>query len=152
MKDKINIRKAEFRDVETIAKFNTLNAKETEGMELEPETALKGAKAIIKDPHKGFYLVAETKGEIVGQLMVTYEWSDWRNKYFFWIQSVYVREDYRKKGIFSALFHHLKDLARYKKNVAGLRLYAEKSNEIAREVYEEIGMIIPPYDMYEMLL
>jgi GNAT superfamily N-acetyltransferase len=121
-------------------------------MVLEPGTALKGAKAIIKDPRKGFYLVAETKGEIVGQLMVTYEWSDWRNKYFFWIQSVYVREDSRKKGIFSALFHHLKDIARYKKNVVGLRLYAEKSNETAKEVYEEMGMIIPPYNMYEMLL
>lgn len=151
MKDMINIRKAEFKDVKVIAKFNTLNAKETEGMELEPETALKGAKAIIKDPHKGFYLVAETKGEIVGQLMVTNEWSDWRNKYFFWIQSVYVREDSRQKGIFSALFHHLKDIARYKKNVAGLRLYVEKSNETAKEAYEEMGMIIPPYNMYEML-
>jgi GNAT superfamily N-acetyltransferase len=138
--------------VKAIAKFNTLNAKETEGMELEPETALKGAKAIIKDPHKGFYLVAETKGEIVGQLMVTNEWNDWRNKYFFRIQSVYVREDSRRKGIFSALFHHLKDLARYKKNVVGLRLYVEKSNETAKEAFEQMGMIIPPYDLYEMLL
>ena len=116
------------------------------------DTALAGAKALIKDPHKGFYLIAETMGEIVGQLMVTNEWRDWRNKYFLWIQSVYVREDFRRKGIFSALYHHLNDLARYKKNVAGLRLYVEKNNETARQVYEDIGMIKSHYEIYEVLL
>lgn len=151
MSDKIKIRKAELRDVKIIAEFNARVAKETENKTLDPETALLGAKAIIKDPHKGFYLVAEMKGEIVGQLMVTNEWSDWRNKLFLWIQSVYVREDCRKQGIFSALFHYLKDMARYKKNVAGLRLYVEKSNDIAHKVYEELGMVIPSYDIYELI-
>ena len=151
MSDKIKIRKAELRDVKIIAEFNARIAKETENLTLDPETALLGAKAIIKDPHKGFYLVAEMKGEIVGQLMVTNEWSDWRNKLFLWIQSVYVREDYRKQGIFSALFHYLKDIARYKKNVAGLKLYVEKSNDIAHKVYEELGMVIPSYDIYELI-
>lgn len=147
----MRIRKAELRDVKIIAEFNARMAKETENKTLDPDTALLGAKAIIKDPHKGFYLVAELKGEIVGQLMVTNEWSDWRNKFFLWIQSVYVREDFRKQGIFAALFHHLKDLARCKKNVAGLRLYVEKSNDIAHQVYEELGMTVPPYTMYEIL-
>ena len=151
-KDIIKIRKAELRDAGTIAGFNALIAMETEGMELDPKTALLGAKAIIKDPHKGFYLVAESKGEIIGQLMVTNEWSDWRNKYFLWIQSVYVREDYRRKGIYSSLFRHLKDLAGFKKNVAGLRLYVEKNNEVAKEVYEQLGMTNPHYDIYELLL
>jgi len=151
MNDKIKIRKAELRDVKIIAGFNIRMAKETENKTLDPDTALLGAKAIIKDPHKGFYLVAESKGEIVGQLMVTNEWSDWRNKFFLWIQSVYVREDYRKQGIFAALFHYLKDIARYKKNVAGLRLYVEKSNDIAHQVYEELGMTIPSYDIYELI-
>ncbi|HLP44977.1 MAG TPA: GNAT family N-acetyltransferase [Candidatus Deferrimicrobium sp.] len=151
MNDKIKIRKAELRDVKIIAEFNIRVAKETENKVLDPEIALLGAKAIIKDPHKGFYLVAEMKGEIVGQLMVTNEWSDWRNKLFLWIQSVYVKADFRKQGIFTALFHYLKDIARYKKNVAGLRLYVEKSNDIAHKVYEELGMVIPSYDIYEII-
>ena len=151
-KIKLNIRKAELRDVETIAKFNMLAEKETENMDVDPDTAVRGAKAIIKDPHKGFYLVAEMKGQIIGQLMVTNEWSDWRNKYFLWVQNVYVQEDYRQKGIFSALFHHLKEMARYRKDVAGLRLYVEKSNETAQMVYESLGMHKPGYDIYEVLL
>jgi hypothetical protein len=152
MKDKIKIRKAELRDAVTIAKFNTILAKETENMELDSQTAVRGAKAIIKDPHKGFYLVAEMKGEIIGLLMVTNEWSDWRNKYFFWIQSLYVREDCIEKGILSSLLLHLKDIACYKKNVAGLRLYVEVSNKTAREAQEELGMYKAPYEMYEILL
>ena len=132
MNDKINIRKAELKDAGTIAKFNTLMAKGTENMELDSQTAIRGAKAIIKDPHKGFYLVAEMKGEIIGQLMVTNEWSDWRNKYFLWIQSLYVREEFMQKGIFSSLLHHLKDITRYKKNVTCLRLYVEKTNDTAK--------------------
>ncbi|MCP5106447.1 MAG: GNAT family N-acetyltransferase [bacterium] len=147
----MKIRKAELRDAQTVADFNTLIAKEIENMDLDPKTALLGAKAIIKDPHKGFYLVAVAKGEIIGQLMVTNEWSDWRNKYFLWIQSVFVREDYREKGIFSALYRHLMDLARYKKNVAGIRLYVEKNNETAIAVYEQLGMTKPHYHIYEVL-
>lgn len=152
MKDKLKIRKAELRDAQTVAQFNTLIAKETENLDLDQDTALRGAKAIIKDPHKGFYLVAETKGQIVGQLMVTNEWSDWRNKFFLWIQSVFVREDFRQQGVFSALYHHLKDIAAYKKNVAGLRLYVEQTNETALEVYERLGMQPLSYRMYEVLL
>ena len=151
-KIKLNIRKAGLRDVETIARFNMLAAKETENMEVDPDTAVRGAKAIIKDPHKGFYLVAEMKGQIIGQLMATNEWNDWRNKYFLWVQSVYVQEDYRQKGIFSALFHHLKEMARYRKDVAGLRLYVEKNNETAQMVYESLGMHNPGYEIYEVLL
>ena len=152
MKDKIKIRKAELKDAGTIAKLNTLMAKETENMELDSQTAVRGAKAIIKDPHKGFYLVAEMKGEIIGHLMVTNEWSDWRNKYFLWIQSLYVREDFREKAILSFLLLYLKDIACYKKNVAGLRLYVEVSNETAKETYEQLGLYKAPYEMYELLL
>jgi GNAT superfamily N-acetyltransferase len=151
-KTDIKIRKAVLKDAETIARFNMLAAKETENMEMEPDTALRGAKAIIKDPHKGFYLAAEIKGQIIGQLMVTNEWSDWKNKYFLWIQSVYVQEDHRKKGIFSALFHHLKEMARYRKDVAGLRLYVEKNNETAQMVYESLDMHKPGYEIYEVLV
>ena len=151
MNDNMTIRKGELRDANTIAQFNIKMAKETENKELDFDTVLRGVKAIMKD-HKGFYLVAETKGKIVGQLMVTPEWSDWRNMNFYWIQSVYVPEESRKQGIFSALFHHLKDRAHYKKKVAGLRLYVEVNNESAKQVYEALGMHNPGYDMYELLL
>ena len=152
-KDKMNIkiRKGELKDANAITRFNLLIAKETENKELDFETVIRGVKAVVKDPHKGFYLVAESKGEIVGQLMVTPEWSDWRNMNFLWIQSVYVREDLRKQGIFSALYRHLKDIARYKKNVAGLRLYVEVNNETGKKVYEALRMHKPGYDIYEAL-
>jgi ribosomal protein S18 acetylase RimI-like enzyme len=152
MSEHMTIRKGELRDANTLAQFNIKMAKETENKELDFETVLRGVKAIIKDAHKGFYLVAERKGQIVGQLMVTPEWSDWRNMNFYWIQSVYVPEESRKQGIFAALFHHLKDIVRYKKNVAGLRLYVEVNNEGAKQVYEALGMHNPGYNMYELLL
>jgi GNAT superfamily N-acetyltransferase len=147
----IKIRKGELKDAKAIAGLNLLMAKEVENKELDFDTVFRGVKAVVKDPHKGFYLVAESKNEIVGQLMVTPEWSDWRNMNYLWIQNVYIREDLRKQGIFSALYHHLKDMAHYKKKVAGLRLYVEGSNEIAKQVYEALGMHKPGYDMYEDL-
>ncbi len=147
----INIRKGELKDAQTLARFNIMMARETENKDLDFETVFHGVKALIKDPHKGFYLVAESKGEIVGQLMVTPEWSDWRDKNFFWIQSVYIPENYRKQGIFSALFHHVKEIAYHKKNVAGLRLYVELNNNAAKQTYEALGMTKPGYDMYEIL-
>jgi ribosomal protein S18 acetylase RimI-like enzyme len=148
---KLKIRKGELKDAKTIASFNVMMAKETENKELDFDTVLRGVKAVTKDPHKGFYLVAESRGEIVGQLMVTPEWSDWRNMNFLWIQSVYVCKELRKQGIFSALYHHLKDIALYKKNVAGLRLYVEGSNEAAQITYESLGMHKSGYYMYEIL-
>ncbi len=148
----LHIHKAEFRDVETLAKFNVQMAKETENKDLDLDTVILGAKAIIKDPHKGFYLVAELKGEMVGQAMVTYEWSDWRNQYFLWLQSVFVPESHRKQGIFTALYLHLVDLARYRKDIAGLRLYVEHNNLPAQQTYERMGMYNPGYRMYEVLL
>jgi ribosomal protein S18 acetylase RimI-like enzyme len=152
MNDKLHfkIRKGELRDAETIAGFNIAMAQETEDKPLDPDTALRGAKAILKDPHKGFYLLAEHKGEIAGQLMTTLEWSDWRNKYFMWIQSVYVPEKFRKQGVYASLYYHLKEIAAERKNVAGIRLYVEKNNTTAKQVYERLGMYDPGYDMYEV--
>lgn len=148
----LHIRKAEFRDVPTLGMFNVRMAKETEHRDLDLETVTLGVKAIIKDPHKGFYLVAELKGEVVGQAMVTYEWSDWRNQYFLWLQSVYVPESHRGQGIFTALYLHLVDQARYRKDIAGLRLYVEHNNLLAQQTYERLGMYNPGYRMYEVLL
>jgi ribosomal protein S18 acetylase RimI-like enzyme len=151
MSSKLTIRKAQYQDAATIARHNILLAKETENKDLDPDTALRGVKAVIKDPHKGFYLVAVMKGEIVGQLMVTNEWSDWRNLNFLWIQSVYVPKEHREQGIFRSLYRHLEDLARYRKDVAGLRLYVEQYNETAQETYERLGMHNPGYRMFEIL-
>ena len=140
------------KDVRIIGQNNLLLAKETENLALDPDTVTRGVKAVIKDPHKGFFLVALIKDEIVGQLMVTNEWSDWRNKSFLWIQSVYVLRGYRKQGIFKSLYHYLKDIAQYRKDVAGLRLYVEKNNEPAQLTYQQLGMHNPGYHMYELLL
>lgn len=148
----VKIRKAELKDAEIIAKFNIAMAKETENKDLEWDTILRGVKAIIKDPHKGFYLVAERSSEILGQLMVTKEWSDWRNLYFLWIQSVYVPVEHRKQGIYSKLYEFLEDMARQRKDVAGLRLYVEKHNITAMQAYERLGMNKSGYEMYEIML
>jgi ribosomal protein S18 acetylase RimI-like enzyme len=151
-KSDFRIRKAEMHDAETLARNNCLMAKETENKNLDLNTVINGVKAVIKDPHKGFFLVATIKGEIVGQLLTTYDWSDWRNKHFLWIQSVYVPEPHRKQGIYSSLYHYLKDLATERKDVAGLRLYVEKNNETAQRTYERLGMHDPGYLMYETLV
>jgi len=150
-KETVSLRKAEIRDVPAIASFNILMAAETEGKELEPGVVLRGVKAVIKDPHKGFYLVAETKEpRVIGQLMITYEWSDWRNRNFWWIQSVYVETEYRGRGVFIQLFRYLEEMARFRKDVAGLRLYVEKHNRRAREIYESLNLVQTYYDMHEM--
>jgi len=153
MKTKINIRKAVIRDAEAIAEFNILMAKETENKDLDLQTVIRGVKAVIKDPHKGFYLVAAAGGGegIIGQLLVTNEWSDWRDKNFFWVHSMYVREDFRQQGVFSSLYRHLEEIAHYKKKVAGIRLYVEKNNKTAQGVYESLGLHTPGYEMYEIL-
>ena len=149
----IVIRRAELKDVRVIADFNVEMAEETEGKHLEGEIVRKGVEAVLKDAHKGFYLVAEKQGdlpEVVGQLLITFEWSDWRNRCFWWVQSVYVPEKYRDQRIFSQLFKYVVDLARRRDDVSGLRLYVEKHNEAAKKVYESLGMVKASYDIYEV--
>lgn len=152
MKDKLIIRPGETKDIESIAHFNILAARETENRELGFAAALSGVKAVLDDSSKGFYLVAEQEGELVGQLMVTDEWSDWSNKYYFWIQSVYVRNDSRNRKVFSRLYHHLMDMVRARDDVAYVRLYVEKNNKTAQKVYENLGMSKTIYDMYEITI
>jgi GNAT superfamily N-acetyltransferase len=96
------------------------------------------------------YFVAEVDGTVVGQLMVTYEWSDWRNGNFWWIQSVYVEREYRGKGVFKSLYDHVLSLARRQKDSCGLRLYVEKHNRRARKIYEDLGMKETDYLLYEI--
>ncbi len=150
MSSTISIRKAGSADVETMVEFNVAMARETEDKGLDREIVTNGVRAVIEDPTRGFYLLAEFEGRLVGQLMVTYEWSDWRNGNFWWIQSVYVLPDFRGKKIFSILYRDVEATAKSEGGVAGLRLYVEKDNRVARKVYVNMGMRESDYRMYEI--
>lgn len=137
-------------DAPILAEFNQRLAWETEHLRLDPEVVHEGVVAVLADTNKGVYFVAEAQGKIVGQLMITYEWSDWRNGNLWWIQSVYVPEPHRGQGVFRALFQHLENLARTHPDVAGLRLYMHADNERARRTYERLGMKHSDYEVFEL--
>jgi GNAT superfamily N-acetyltransferase len=143
------IRKAKKEDIDALIGFNEAMAFETEGKKLFTGTLRKGVEAVFNDPQKGFYLVAEDEGRAIGGLMVTYEWSDWRNAWFWWVQSVYVNPEYRGKRIYSQLYDFVKSEAAAEGSVCGFRLYVEKENVHAQRVYEKVGMAETYYLMYE---
>jgi len=145
----MEIRKAQKHDIDALIGFNEAMAFETEGKKLFTGTLRKGVEAVFDDPRKGFYVVAEDNGNAIGGLMVTFEWSDWRDGWFWWIQSVYVNPDYRGKGIYSRLYDFVKSEARDAGGVRGFRLYVEKENVQAQHVYEKVGMEETYYLMYE---
>jgi GNAT superfamily N-acetyltransferase len=145
----MNIRLALKEDAAALAAFNLAMALETEDKRLDPETLRRGVEAVFDDPQKGFYVVAETDGRVVGGLLITFEWSDWRNSWFWWIQSVYILPDARGKRIYSRLYEFVKEKARAEDNVFGFRLYVEKENMHARRVYEKLGMENSYYLAYE---
>ena len=152
MPDDVTIRTATPDDAETLARFNRQMAEETEGKALDPETVRRGVQAIFEDPSRGFYLVAERAGTVVASLMITTEWSDWRNGQFWWIQSVYVRPSDRRTGVYTALHRAVRKRARGATEVCGLRLYVERGNTRARDTYEALGMTEASYRMYEEML
>jgi len=141
------IRKASLEDAEKIAKNNIMLALESESTEIEYETTLEGVKILIKNGERGFYMLAEDGGSIVGQLMVTYEWSDWRGADMWWLQSIYVDKKWRRKGVMKKLVEEIKKMA-VEKNVHELRLYVHKNNENAMKAYEKIGMKKLPYYIF----
>lgn len=147
----MRIRNASLEDADTIARYNVLLAKESENEELEYRTVLKGVRTLLTDERKGFYLVALEKNVIIGQVMVTFEWSDWRNRNIWWLQSVYVDKAWRKRGVFQRLFEELW-LRAAKEGVGLLRLYVHGANRKALEVYRRIGMEKAPYSVYQMPL
>jgi GNAT superfamily N-acetyltransferase len=138
--------------VEVIAQFNIALARETESLELEPARATAGVQALLLDPAKGSYFVAVNGNEVVGQLLITHEWSDWRNGDFWWLQSVYVRPDFRRRGVFKSLFDFVQAKATGAPDVCGFRLYMEAGNSRAREAYRRLGMTETHYHVFERLL
>jgi len=148
----IVIREARPGDLETIVRFNAAMALETEHKTLDPDVVTSGVRRALADPGKGRYFLAEVDGRVVGQLMFTLEWSDWRDGWLWWIQSVYVDADWRGRGVFSRLYRHLADSAARTEDVRGLRLYVESDNARAQQVYRALGMHPAGYQVMEMML
>jgi len=136
-------------DADTIARFNQAMALETEDKILEDEVINTGVRALMENPRDGFYVVAVVDGVLAASLMVTSEWSDWRNGFFWWIQSVYVDIDYRRRGLFSAMYRFVKNEAAKRADVCGFRLYVEQANVSAQKTYEYLGLERTAYVLYE---
>ena len=147
----MKIRIAKLTDAAAITTQNLSLAKESENITLQQKIVFAGVKTLISDRKKGFYIVAENDGIIVGQVMITVEWSDWRNKPIWWVQSVYVNKDYRKKGVFFQLLTYVRQRARLQ-NVAFLRLYVHKGNRSALLAYQKTGWEREPYLFYQLTI
>jgi len=145
------LRRGELRDADTIAAFNAAMALETEGKELLPEVIGAGVRRLMESPSLGFYIVAEDQGRVVGCLMITTEWSDWRNGLFWWVQSVYVEKDFRRRGVYRAMYDHVRELAKAEPGICGFRLYAEQHNATAHATYTSLGMKPTDYVLWEEL-
>jgi GNAT superfamily N-acetyltransferase len=149
----VKIRLATARDAEQIARFNQAMALETENKVLDWATISAGVERMVASPELGFYLVTEKSNEtgISGCLGVTFEWSDWRNGLFWWIQSVYIAPDFRAQGVFSSMYQEVTRLAHLEPDVIGVRLYAEQDNQRALSTYFKLGMIETDYRLLEAL-
>jgi GNAT superfamily N-acetyltransferase len=145
----IRIRTATRDDRDALVRFNAAMARETEGKALSVETLQRGVDAVFADANKGFYLIADSGDRPAGALLVTTEWSDWRNAYFWWIQSVYVLPEYRRQGIYTQLHRHVETMAASRPDVCGIRLYVDRDNARAKTTYERLGMKPARYDFYE---
>lgn len=145
------IRQAIESDSASIVEFQLAMAWETEKLKLDEPTVILGVKAVFADSSKGVYYVAEKDGEIIGSLLTTYEWSDWRNGTVLWIQSVFVKPDFRGKGIFSKMYKHIRDYVESTVELRGIRLYVDKTNLLAQSVYKNLGMTEEHYQMFEWM-
>jgi GNAT superfamily N-acetyltransferase len=143
------IRAAVPGDAAVLADYNCRMALETEGKALDPATVANGVAACLADSHKGRYFVAEVAGKVTGQLLITTEWSDWRNAWIWWIQSVYVHPDHRRHGLFTALFEHVWQVALAAGDVVAVRLYVERENAAAQAVYARLGFAATDYLLLE---
>jgi ribosomal protein S18 acetylase RimI-like enzyme len=155
-RENVTVRRAEAADLDVLAGFAQAMARETEDKALAPDTVREGIRAALEAPDRGAYFIAEDAAAsdeaAAGALMVTREWSDWRNGFFWWIQSVYVRPAWRRRGVYRRLYEHVRRRAESEDEVCGLRLYVEKKNAAARAAYEALGMEETHYRMYEVVL
>jgi len=142
------VRNASITDAPLIADFNSAMALETEDLVLDPDLINPGVAAVIADGNKGQYWIAEREGRSIGQIMVTHEWSDWRNGMFLWIQSVYVEASHRRHGVFTLLYRHVESLGQ-RPGYCGVRLYMIDGNDRARKTYEQLGMVRHGYSVFE---
>ncbi len=147
--NEITVRPATADDLEAIVAGNLAMAEETEGRQLELETVRSGVRRLLADPSQGVYYLAELDGRVIGQLLITYEWSDWRDGMFWWIQSVYVAPAARRQGVYRTLHTWIERRARETPGVCGLRLYVDRQNTRARQVYARLGLQLTEYQLYE---
>ena len=151
--DHLNVRRARPEDVATIASFSAAMAHETEGRRLDLDRLHLGTIALIEAPARGFFMVAELEQaddrRLLGQLMITYEWSDWRNGAFWWIQSVYVDPAWRRKGVYRRLHDTVVAIGKADKKICGIRLYVARDNRAAQTVYRRVGLVPSMYEVYE---
>lgn len=147
----MKVREAKPNDINSIVEFQITMAKETEGVDLIRPTVEIGVKAVLNDHSKGKYYVTENNEKIIGSLLTTYEWSDWRNGTVLWIQSVYVLPEFRRKGVYRNMYSFLKNKVQKNEELKGIRLYADKSNTAAHKTYENLGMSQDHYVTFEWL-
>lgn len=143
------IRKGSENDINDIAQFQVEMASESEGTILDLPTVIEGVTLAVADEAKGTYMLACTPdGKVAGSLFLTREWSDWRAKWYWWIQSVYVRPEYRRQGAYRALYKYVKNLA-IENSISCLRLYVDRENVRAQKTYQAQGMSESHYLLYE---
>lgn len=145
----MKIRKAHPSDAQVIIEFNIAMALETEHKILKRSEIEPGVHGLFSHPEYGFYMVAESNGQVVGSLMITYEWSDWRNGVFWWIQSVYVRPEFRRQGVYRSMYEVIKEMTSRNSGVCGFRLYVERDNTRAQHTYTSLGMEETHYKLFE---
>lgn len=138
-------------DADAIIEFQLAMARETEELELDRDVLTKGVAALFEDPSKGRYFVAENDGRVIGSLMITYEWSDWRNGLVWWIQSVYVMPEFRRRGVYAGLYSHVKSMMEGDASIRGIRLYVDERNRDAQQVYTRLGMNGEHYKVFEWM-
>lgn len=145
------VRRAQPSDTAAIARFNIAMALETESKTLDPDVVAAGVAALFDNPALGFYVVAEVESQVVASLMITTEWSDWRNGLFWWVQSVYVEPAFRRQGLYRRMYEAVKAMAQEAQdtNVCGFRLYVERENHRAQTTYRALGMAETPYRLFE---
>ena len=147
----MNYREGTRSDISDIVEFQIAMARETESVDLDRDVCTRGVAAVFDEPSRGRYFVAEEDGRVVASLLITYEWSDWRNGNVWWIQSVYVRPEFRRRGVYAGLYEYVKRLVEADQALRGIRLYVDERNRPAQEVYSRLGMNGEHYRVFEWM-